>query len=143
MRLFVVLLLATAVLTHNASACECAEMTQESSRAIIEQAEYIFEGTIVALDQPDQPEENAPYDAPIPQNPLYAKARLKITTPYKGGAAGERVEAFIDTMTTCGQTYEPGDTALFLLTRQNEILVQANLCTDLLPEHWNELKAGR
>lgn len=134
-------LMAALLFPQNAFACECAEMTPERSRAIIESAELIFEGTVMALDQPEQPEENADFTLPIPQNPLYAKARLKITTPYKGGAAGERVEAFFATITSCGHLFEPGDTALFLLTRQDDILVQADICSDPLPAHWEEMIA--
>ena len=120
-------------------------MTQERSLEIIGKAELIFEGTIVSFEERAQPEENADYgfNVPVPQSPLYSRARLKITEPYKGGMAGDRVDAYIDTMSECGYAVEQGDEMTFLLTSRDDVLVQSSICDDPLPAHWTDLKAGK
>ncbi|GEM_PF-2879325 len=140
-----VIAVSAVVLPLSSFACECSEMTPERSLAVIENAEFIFAGTVVALEQPEQPLKNFDYTAPMPvaRNPLYAKVRLKINEPFKGGAADDRVNAYIDTLSECGQLMEIGDAALFILNRDDKALIQSDSCSDPLPAHWDELKAGK
>lgn len=124
------------------SACECQPPTPEHNEAVIKGAEQIFEGRVVALETKEQPEENFDYTAPVPvsDSPVYAKAKLRVLTSYKGAAEGDKVEAYIDTLTSCGANVQIGDVGHFLLTRKDGMLVQAGLCD--LPDEagWETLK---
>ncbi len=118
------------VVQNPAFACSCVALTPERSAVIFSSAEQIFEGRIVALDTKLQPEEDFDYTAPVPvpDSPLYSKARLRVLTSYKGVPEGEKLEAYIDTLTSCGYMLQIGDVTNFLLTRKDDVLVQAGLC---------------
>lgn len=119
-----------------AAACDCPAMGAEQSGAVIESAALIFEGTVAGLDQPPIPEENFDYNAPRPvaENPVYAAVSLKIVRPLKGGAEGDRIDAYIDTASDCGMMVEQGDEDLFVLLPQDGVLVQAGQCSMPLRE---------
>ena len=133
------------ILSSVALACECAPPTAKQSLVAIENAELIFEGRIVSLDTPEQPEEDYDYSVPVPvpQNLLYSKARIRILDLYKGAPEGEKVEAYIDTLTSCGSMLQIGDVTAFVLTRKDEVLVHANLCNMPNEEDWTALRAGQ
>lgn len=141
--IFLTAALLTALPHAAAIACTCEEMTPEHSRAVIDDAALIFEGTVVGLDQKEQPAENFDYTAlPVTENPLYAKARLKVRDLYKGTAEDNRLDAYIDTMTDCGYLVQIGDITTFVLNDVNGVLVQADTCSQPLPQDWKKLQAG-
>lgn len=128
-----------------ACACECSEQTEERGLEIIDKAALIIAGRIVALETREQPEEDFDYTQaiPIPLNPLYARARIRILDIYKGETGDEKIEAYIDVMTSCGYLLQIGDVTSFVLNRNEDLLVAAGICDQPTEAHWRDLEEGK
>ncbi|MCB9990104.1 MAG: hypothetical protein H6867_01835 [Rhodospirillales bacterium] len=142
--IYIFVLFVAFVVQKPASACECMTVSQERGKEIIAAAAFIFEGRIMGLDTMEQPEEDFDYtaDIPVSQSPVFSKARLKIIDLYKGVPGQERLEAYIDTLSSCGYMIEIGDVMDFILNEQDGVLVQAEICDMPGQSDWDDLKAG-
>ena len=123
-------------------ACECPEMNTQRSHEIINQAEIIFEGSVMDLAVHEVPEKDFDYasPAPVPVNPVFAKLRLRVLDMYKGKSDSSRITAYVDVLTSCGQQVQIGDILTFVLIRKDEVLVQTDNCNMPLEEDITALK---
>lgn len=90
-----------------ASACQCVIAPEdETSRKNIDRADFIFEGSVLEI---SEPEGTAKYDGtPLPphENKIFSRTELTITKRLKGPADVSSITVYADTGTSCGTTAE-------------------------------------
>ncbi|HBR69641.1 MAG TPA: hypothetical protein DEA55_09730 [Rhodospirillaceae bacterium] len=123
-----------------AFSCSCAQnaFSPEGSKSNINNAALIFKGAVKSVQAP--PVEG---DGSGPsQNKNFSKVSLAVQELYKGESAGD-VEAYFDTMTSCGTQVKEGESGLYILSAYDGVFVSADLCGKYIaPEDMKILKSG-
>ncbi len=146
-RIFGPAFLFTLFLIFPALACDCQreDFTYNASESNIQSAVLIFKGEVMKV-QPSNLQgrvQKIAASAQTPdQSPYFSNVTLEMLDLYKGRDV-KRVSAYFDTVTSCGQKVEQGDTGLFLLNENNGLLISADRCSKYIaPDHMKKLKDG-
>ncbi len=123
-----------------ALSCSCAQnaFSPEGSKSNINNAALIFKGAVKSVQAPPEEGDGSSPD----KNKNFSKVSLTIQELYKGESTGN-VEAYFDTMTSCGTQVKEGESGLYMLSAYNGVFVSADLCGKYIaPDDMKILKSG-